>query len=116
MPIPSQVPRAVATVRLGKEKDRANLTEMKEGGRQGVGDILWGAVNFKSHSQSILEIKCVIEALDFEAIDFEATDFEAIETHGLKDGGFDEADGGWGKRFRLIGKTYKGKKREAKEE
>ncbi|WP_375655248.1 hypothetical protein [Bartonella sp. AA83SXKL] len=111
MPIPSQVPRAVATVRLGKEKDRANLTEMKEGGGKGWGDILWGAVNFKSHSQSILEIKCVIESIDFEA-----TDFEAIETHGLKDGGFDEADGGWGKRFRLIGKTYKGKKREAKEE
>ncbi|WP_375693170.1 MULTISPECIES: hypothetical protein [unclassified Bartonella] len=86
-----------------------------------MGDILWGAVNFKSRSQSILEIKRGIEALDFEAIDFEATDFEAtdfeaIEAHGLKDGGFDEADEGWGKRFRLIGKTYKGKKREAKEE
>ncbi|WP_375705082.1 hypothetical protein [Bartonella sp. AA86SXKL] len=111
MSIPSQVLRAVAIVRLGKEKDRANLTERKEGGGKGWGDILWGAVNFKSHSQSILEIKCVIESIDFEA-----TDFEAIETHGLKDGGFDEADGGWGKRFRLIGKTYKGKKREAKEE
>ncbi|WP_375615920.1 MULTISPECIES: hypothetical protein [unclassified Bartonella] len=35
MPIPSQVPRAVATVRLGKVEDRANLTERKEGERQG---------------------------------------------------------------------------------
>ncbi|WP_375615921.1 MULTISPECIES: hypothetical protein [unclassified Bartonella] len=65
-----------------------------------------GAVNFKSRSQGILEIKRVIEAIDFEA----------IETHGLKDGGFDEADEGWGKRFRLIGKIYKDKKREAEEE
>ncbi|WP_375621486.1 hypothetical protein [Bartonella sp. AA97HXZ] len=32
MPIPSQVPRVVAIVRLGKDKDRANLTERKEGG------------------------------------------------------------------------------------
>ncbi|WP_375617966.1 MULTISPECIES: hypothetical protein [unclassified Bartonella] len=93
-------------MRLGKEKDRANLTERKEGKANRRGTILWGAVNFKSHSQSILEIKHVIESIDFEA----------IEAHGLKDGGFDEADEGWGKRFRLIGKTYKGKKREAKEE
>ncbi|WP_375633332.1 MULTISPECIES: hypothetical protein [unclassified Bartonella] len=55
MSIPSQVLRAVATVRLGKEKDRANLTERKEGGGKerggkGWGDILWGAVNFKSRS------------------------------------------------------------------
>ncbi|WP_375631874.1 hypothetical protein [Bartonella sp. AA74HLJMH] len=74
---------------------------MKERGGKGWGDILWGAVNFKSRSQSILEIKRVIEALDFEAIDFEATDFEAIEAHGLKDGGFDEADEGWGKDLGL---------------
>ncbi|WP_375663591.1 hypothetical protein [Bartonella sp. CL63NXGY] len=53
-----------------------------------------------------MEIKCVIEAIDFDA----------IEAHGLKDGGFDEANGGWGKKLRLIEKAYRGKKREAKEE
>ncbi|WP_375673917.1 hypothetical protein [Bartonella sp. AA18HLJMS] len=43
MPIPSQVPRAVAIVRLGKDKDRANLTERKEGGgKERGGGIFFG--------------------------------------------------------------------------
>ncbi|WP_375622778.1 hypothetical protein [Bartonella sp. TT119HLJHH] len=78
MPIPSQVTRAVAIVRLGKEKDRENLTERKEREKQGKrekqgereamgGGYSLGCVNFKSRSQSILEIKRVIEALDFES-------------------------------------------------
>ncbi|WP_375682678.1 MULTISPECIES: hypothetical protein [unclassified Bartonella] len=62
MPIPSQVLRAVATVRLGKEKDRGQILqkgkrgearkgEARKGeGGKGWGDILWGAVNFKSRS------------------------------------------------------------------
>ncbi|WP_375611653.1 hypothetical protein [Bartonella sp. AA9NXGY] len=53
MPIPSQVLRAVATVRLGKEKDRANLTEMKErggkerGGKERGGGIFFGGGQFQ---------------------------------------------------------------------
>ncbi|WP_375675222.1 hypothetical protein [Bartonella sp. AP9QHHD] len=62
MPIPSQVLRAVATVRLGKEKDRGQILQKGKRGearkgearkgeaRKGVGGYSLGAVNFKSRS------------------------------------------------------------------
>ncbi len=44
--------RAVATVRLGKEKDRANLTERKEGGGKERREARGGGIFFGGRSIS----------------------------------------------------------------
>ncbi len=69
MPIPSQVPRAVATVRLGKVEDRANLTERKEGEARkkgeanGRGAILWGVSISKAAHKAFWRLSVSLKPL-----------------------------------------------------